>query len=73
MIPTVVEQLTLSSVVVTICTIRFAVRKYYVVLSHCVWVFCMNFGLYSYYFPTLRRSVYCAVRSEPLVQVSLRL
>ena len=55
MITTVVEQLTISSLVVTICTIRFGFRKYNVVPSHCVWVFCMNFGIYSDYFPTLRQ------------------
>jgi len=55
MITTVVEQLTFSSLVVTVYTIGFGVRKYNVVPSHCVWVFCVNFGCYSDYFPTLRR------------------
>lgn len=60
MITTVVEQLTISSLVVTPCTIRFGIRKYNVVPSHCVRVFCMNFGIHSDYFPTLRRQ--CLLR-----------
>jgi hypothetical protein len=41
----------LSSLVVTICTTRFNIHKFYVLPTECVYVFCMDLRTNSDYFP----------------------
>jgi hypothetical protein len=70
---------------VTICTARVNIKKYYVLPTQCIYVFCKDFRTNSDYF-TIQNSitglfatetgcVYCVVRTEPLnrIQVNLSL
>jgi hypothetical protein len=38
--------------VVTVCTTRFNVHKFYVLPTQCIYVFCMDLRTNSDYFPT---------------------
>jgi len=43
--------LDLQSPVVTICTIRFNIQKFYVLSTQCIHVFCMDFRTNNNFFP----------------------
>ena len=40
-----------QSLVVTICTIRYNIQKFYVQPTQCIYVFCMDLRTNSDYFP----------------------
>jgi hypothetical protein len=46
------RKLTLYSPVVTLCTTRFNIQKFYVLPTQCIYVFCTDLRTNSDYFPT---------------------
>jgi hypothetical protein len=45
------QHLTLCNIVVTICTAKFNIHKFYVLPTHCIYVFCMDLRTNFDYFP----------------------
>ena len=46
------RDLSLYTPVVTICTTRFNVHKFYVLPTQCIYMFCVDLRTSSHYFPT---------------------
>jgi len=46
--------LTLQSPVVTLCTARFNIHKFYILPTQCIYVFCVDLRTNSDYFPIQR-------------------
>jgi len=46
------RDLSLYTPVVTICTTRFNVHKFYVLPTQCIYMFCVDLRTNSHYFPT---------------------